>query len=38
MHKWTEDEHIAFTLTFFINGYQLPETYQVSDLKYFLSV
>jgi len=38
MHKWTEDEQIAFTPTFFINGYQLPETYHVSDLKYFLSV
>gem|GEM_PF-1320622 len=38
MHKWTVDEKIAFTPTFFINGYQLPENYHVSDLKYFLSV
>ncbi len=38
MHKWTEREEIAFTPTFFINGYQLPENYHVSDLRYFLSV
>jgi uncharacterized membrane protein len=38
MHKWTENEKIAYTPTFFINNYQLPENYHVSDLKYFLSV
>jgi protein-disulfide isomerase len=37
-YKWTEDEKIAYTPTFFINSYQLPENYNVSDLKYFLSV
>jgi len=29
---------IVFTPTFFINDYQLPEIYNVADLKYFLSV
>jgi len=38
MDEWCEKVNIAFTPTFFINGYQLPEMYNVSDLKYFLSV
>lgn len=38
MYKWTEAEKIAYTPTLFINDYQLPENYHISDLKYFLSV
>jgi len=38
MRDWCDKANIAFTPTFFINGYQLPEMYTVSDLKYFLSV
>ncbi len=36
MHDWCEETAITFTPTFFINGYQLPSLYSVSDLKYFL--
>lgn len=36
MHDWCEETAITFTPTFFINGYQLPSLYFVSDLKYFL--
>jgi thiol-disulfide isomerase/thioredoxin len=38
MQKWCDKTEIAFTPTFFVNGYQLPEIYSVADLKYFLSV
>jgi len=38
MKDWCVKEEIQYTPTFFINGYQLPEQYNVSDLKYFLSV
>lgn len=38
MRDWCVKVNITFTPTFFINGYQLPEMYSVSDLKYFLSV
>jgi uncharacterized membrane protein len=38
MHNWCNKTEIAFTPTFFVNGYQLPEMYSVSDLKYFLTV
>ena len=38
MHHWNEKVGITFTPTFFVNDYQLPEIYRVSDLKYFLSV
>jgi uncharacterized membrane protein len=38
MFEWCEKEKIKFTPTFFINGYQLPDMYSISDLKYFLSV
>ncbi len=34
---WCKETGIAFTPTFFINGYQLPDIYNVGDLKYFLS-
>ena len=37
MRKWCDEMNIAFTPTFFINGYQLPDVYNVGDLKYFLS-
>lgn len=38
MDRWCKTTEIAFTPTFFVNGYQLPEMYSVSDLSYFLSV
>lgn len=38
MRDWCKKTHIAFTPTFFVNGYQLPDIYSVADLKYFLSV
>jgi uncharacterized membrane protein/protein-disulfide isomerase len=38
MRDWCNKTEIQFTPTFFINGYQLPSNYSVSDLKYFLSV
>ena len=38
MREWCDKTGIAFTPTFFVNGYQLPEIYSVADLKYFLSV
>lgn len=37
MHSWCERSDVAFTPTFFLNGYQLPEMYKVTDLKYLLS-
>ncbi len=37
MNKWNESEKIAYTPTIFINDHQLPEIYNVSDLKYLLS-
>lgn len=36
MHQWCEATGITFTPTIFVNGYQMPEMYQVSDLKYIL--
>ncbi len=36
MSEWCKQVGISFTPTFFINGYQLPEMYSISDLKYFL--
>jgi uncharacterized membrane protein/protein-disulfide isomerase len=38
MRNWCNKTEIQFTPTFFINGYQLPKSYSVNDLKYFLSV
>jgi len=38
MNKWCNQTEIVFTPTFFINGYQLPDVYNISDLKYFLSI
>ncbi len=37
MSTWFKETGIAFTPTFFVNGYQLPDIYKVGDLKYFLS-
>ncbi|MDE1192557.1 MAG: cysteine peptidase family C39 domain-containing protein [Arachidicoccus sp.] len=38
MSDWCYKTEIAFTPTFFVNSYQLPEQYSVADLKYFFSV
>lgn len=38
MKEWCNKTGISFTPTIFVNGYQLPEIYDISDLKYFLSV
>lgn len=38
MYSWCSKTAIAFTPTIFFNNYQLPEMYNVADLKYFLSV
>jgi uncharacterized membrane protein len=37
MSKWCKENGITFTPTFFFNGYQLPDSYNIEDLKYFLS-
>jgi uncharacterized membrane protein len=37
MNQWCNEVKIEFTPTFFVNGYQLPENYNISELKYFLS-
>jgi thiol-disulfide isomerase/thioredoxin len=37
MQDWAEQEHITHTPTIFINGYELPSTYLVEDLKYVLN-
>jgi len=36
MQVWAEKEQITHTPTIFINGYELPATYEVEDLKYVL--
>jgi uncharacterized membrane protein len=36
MHDWCKKMNIEFTPTIFFNGYQLPETYNITDLEYFL--
>jgi len=36
MQRWCEEIKIQYTPTFFINEYQLPPTYSITDLKYFL--
>jgi uncharacterized membrane protein len=38
MRNWCNTMEVEFTPTFFVNGYQLPTMYNVTDLKYFLSV
>ncbi|MBS1579259.1 MAG: thioredoxin domain-containing protein [Bacteroidetes bacterium] len=37
MDKWCKTTDITFTPTFFINGKQLPDIYNIKDLSYFLS-
>jgi thiol-disulfide isomerase/thioredoxin len=37
MKTWCDAEEIMFTPTFFVNGFQLPESYSISDLKYLLT-
>jgi protein-disulfide isomerase len=37
MQNWCEEVKIEVTPTFFVNGYQLPENYKVTDLTYFLA-
>lgn len=34
MKEWCKKEGIQFTPTFFVNGYSLPEQYDVNDLRY----
>jgi len=36
MREWCNSMDIRFTPTFFFNGNQLPEMYNIHDLKYFL--
>jgi uncharacterized membrane protein len=36
MHEWCKTLEITFTPTIFLNGYQLPANYNVTDLKYLL--
>lgn len=35
--KWCMMAGITFTPTFFINGYRLPEPYQIEDIKYLVN-
>lgn len=37
MKGWCDKVEISFTPTIFFNGYQLPDAYSISDLKYFLA-
>ena len=36
MSKWCKAMGISFTPTIFINGYQLPDAYNIEDVQYFL--
>lgn len=36
MRKWCNEAEITFTPTIFINGKQLPETYNINELKNIL--
>jgi uncharacterized membrane protein len=36
MRKWVDEVGVRFTPTIFINGYQLPDAYNIADLQYFL--
>lgn len=38
MQKWVDDSEVKYTPAFFINGYLLPETYSLHDLRYFFSL
>lgn len=37
MKKWCDQTQINYTPTFFVNGYQLPDTYSLPDLQYLLT-
>jgi protein-disulfide isomerase/uncharacterized membrane protein len=37
MYQWCNEMKIEFTPTFFVNGHQLPENYNIRDLNNFLS-
>jgi len=37
MAEWCVQNKITFTPTLFVDGYQLPQMYSATDLKYFLS-
>ncbi len=37
MKQWCDKVEISFTPTFFYNGHQLPDVYNLGDLKYFLA-
>jgi uncharacterized membrane protein len=36
MKVWCEEAEISFTPTFFVNGYRLPEKYNIEELKFIL--
>jgi len=36
MRQWVETVGIQSTPTIFINGYKLPDPYNIGDLQYFL--
>ena len=36
MTQWCNETRISFTPTFFVNGYQLPKSYKIEDLKHLL--
>ncbi len=36
MSNWCNNTKIVFTPTYFINGYQLPELYNIDDVGYFM--
>jgi uncharacterized membrane protein len=37
MKEWCDKTKIQFTPTFFIDGYQLPSEYKLTDLNYFMA-
>lgn len=37
MKKWCNKMEIGYTPTFFVNGHQLPEGYDIEDLRYFFT-
>jgi protein-disulfide isomerase len=36
MENWSKEMKVEATPTIFINGYQLPDAYNIEDLEYFL--
>jgi Protein-disulfide isomerase len=36
MHRWCQQMKITVTPTFFINGFQLPDSYRIEELKHIL--